>query len=136
MLGAYREPDTAQRLLALSLTVLAVALCARLQLLALTLRAREETSRWASNLRDLANLAASGALLGAFMAAGLPTWGAVVAAGTVVVLLECARQLQPSAVGWPKRALWLGLVLALPVAAWPARASTSIEALAVTLFGG
>lgn len=135
MLGAFREPDTAQRVLALSLTVLAVVLSARLQSLAITLRAREETSRWASNLRDLANLAAAVALLGAFEVAGLPTWGAIVASGTVIVLLECARQLQQAAHRRP-RALWLGLVLSLPVAVWPAQATAALNVLAVTLFGG
>lgn len=134
MLGAFREPDTAQRVLALSLTVLAVVLAARLQSLAITLRAREDTSRWASNLRDLANLAAAVALLGAFVVAGLPTWGAIVASGTVIVLLECARQLQQAAHRRP-RALWLGLVLSLPVAVWPGQATAALNALAVTLFG-
>lgn len=136
MLGAFREPDTAQRLLALSLTVLAVAVCARLQLLAMALRARQETSRWASNLRDLANLAAAVALLGAFMVAGLPTWAAVVASGTVVVLLEIARLLPQATLHPQRRAMWLGLLMALPIALWPASATTALEALATTLFAG
>lgn len=136
MLGEPHIQEPLRRLLAVILAVGAVGLCARLLPVVAALRDRQETSRWASTLRDVANLVAWAALLGAFLVAGLPLWAAVLAAGSAVVVLELARHFRGPSGGRQTLAFLLGLALTLPVTLFPVRATHGLEAVVVALFGG
>lgn len=136
MLGEPQIQDLSRRLLAALLTIAAVGLCARLLPVVTALRDRQETSRWASNLRDVANIVSWAALLGAFLVAGLPLWAAVLAAGSVVVALELARHLRSAPGGRQMLAFVVGIALALPVALFPIQATHGLEAVVFALFGG
>jgi hypothetical protein len=134
VLGEAQALGALGRLLGLLAVAAAVVLFARLQAAGVALRRREQASRWASNLRDVLNLFAVAALLLAFRACGGPWAACFLFAGSVGVALEVAR-LQP---GSPRqrsrRALLLGLGLALPLGAFMARALEGANRLADLLF--
>lgn len=136
MLGDPLAQEPVWRFVAVCLTFAAVGLWALLLPIASALRERQETSRWASNLRDVANFVAWTVFLGAFLVAGVPLWAAVLAAGSVVVVLELARHLRQSSRRRQRLAIVLGLALALPVAVFPSQVTRGLDALVVGLFGG
>lgn len=134
MLGEVQPSGPVGRLLGLVAVVLAVALFARLQAATVALREREQASRWASNLRDVFNLIAVAALLLAFRACGAPWAAAFLFAGSVGIVLEIARlQPAPAAVR-ERRAILVGLALAVPLGFWMPAAVELANRLAALLF--
>lgn len=135
MLGSPRPLDTTQQVLALLLAFLAVIAFVRLQSMALDLRAREGSSRWASNLRDGVNFAAMGLLAAVLLAAGHPAPSAVLYAGTLIVALDIVRHWSTV----PERRRWLsalvGLTLVTLLVLFPAMAVDLANRVADQLFG-
>lgn len=133
MFAQARPLGPGARLVAVGAAAVAVLAASWLQALAWRLRAREERSPLASNLRDLTNLASVATLFAAFLAAGLPGPAAFLCAGSVAMVQESVRHL-PAPRARPRTGLATGLALALPVAAFPAPVLRLLERLASRLF--
>lgn len=116
----------------LAVVVASVLLMVRLQTYAVTLREREKASRWASNLRDLVNLGGGVLMFVAFRLAGHPSPAAVLFGGTMVVILEAARQILPKQ--RVPASLVAGLSFALPSALFPVQAVDAANRLVALLF--
>jgi hypothetical protein len=93
-----------------------------LQPFVLKLRAAEEQSRWASNVRDLIGVLAAACLVGALTLGGLPVPAAILVSGTVGVLLEVVRHGRRAN---QVRAYACALPIALAAALWPHVALTA-----------
>jgi hypothetical protein len=134
------EPRTgAERLSAVLALVAAVAGAVRLEELGDRLRREEHRAWWASNGRDVINAAALLALGGALVLMGFPGPAALVTGGLLTLALTgiCVLEGKLPARAHPRlAALAMALLLALPLALWPAEIAGALGAMAQALFPG
>jgi uncharacterized membrane protein YkgB len=132
------EPRTeTERLVAMLALVAAVASAVRLEELGDRLRREEHRAWWASNGRDVINGIALLVMGGALMLLGFPGPAALVTGGVLTMALtgvtvvegRLPERWRPSLV-----ALALGLLLAMPLLAWPDLVADSLGGLAEALF--
>lgn len=117
--------------------VAAVVGAVRLEELGDRLRREEHRAWWASNGRDVINGAALVALGGTLMLMGFPGPAALVTGGLVTLALTgiCVVEGKLPARSHPRLAATAaGLLLALPLALWPAAIARALGAMAEALF--
>jgi hypothetical protein len=137
MRWALEPRSGSERLAAALALVAAVASSVRLEELGDRLRREEQRAWWASNGRDVINAAAMLVIGGALMLLGFPGPAALVASGLLTLALtgvnviegRLPERLRPRLV-----ALGLGLLLTLPLLAFPEEISSGLGDLAARLF--
>lgn len=134
------EPrSAAERLSAALALVAAVAGAVQLEELGDRLRREEHRAWWASNGRDVVNAAALLVISGALVLLGFPGPAALVAGGLLTLALTgvCVVEGKLPARAHPRLlALAAGLLLALPMLAWPSGVVAALGRLASALFPG
>jgi hypothetical protein len=134
------EPRNAvERLSAALALVAAVAGAVQLEELGDRLRREEHRAWWASNGRDVVNASALLVIWGALVLLGFPGPAALVAGGLLTLALTgvCVVEGKLPARAHPRLlALAAGLLLALPILAWPAGVAAALGRVAALLFPG
>jgi hypothetical protein len=136
---ALQPRGDAERALARLALLVAVAGAVRLEEMGELLRREEQRAWWAGHGRDVINAAAVLVLGAGLVLLGFPAPAALVTSGLLTLALTGVSALEgrlpvhrhPRAL-----AMVLGLVLVLPLLAWPAEVVEGLDWLATTLFGG
>lgn len=126
-----------ERLAAALALLVAVASAVRLEELGDRLRRQEHRAWWASNGRDVINALAVLAIAGSLVLMGFPGPAALVLGGVLTMTLTgvCVIESRLPERAHPRLvALGLGLLLALPLLAFPAEVAAALGALASRLF--
>ena len=132
------EPRTAvARAAAAALTLLAVLLFVLLQEVGLVLRREEQRAWWPGTGRDLLNAAGFAGIAGALRAYGFPLPAALLAGGTLTLVLFGTSIFLETRPWRSRRALALaaGALVALPVVLFPAAILEALAEVTARLFG-
>ncbi len=132
------EPRTALERAVAGLALLtAVAGAVRLEEIGELLRREEARAWWAGNGRDVINALALLAIAAALVLRGFPPPAALAASGLLTLALTGVSTLEgrlPAQAHPRATALGIGLLLALPLVAWPGGISSGLGAVAAALF--
>lgn len=113
-----------------------LAVVALVEPLAVRLRAREASSKWASNARDVVAVVGLAALWVGLRACGLPWAAAFLFAGLAGILVELVRPMPGTAVWRSARAAGVAAVVVAPAALVPGGALAAANRLGSALFQG
>ena len=134
MLGVMQETTVIRHLAGVLLVAATVAGWVRVQSYVMDLRAREHSSRWASNLRDMINFGCALAVMAAFWCIGLPLPAAFLFAGTVGIAIDLLRHTAAGEIARQRVAMVVALGLSLGLGIFPEAALSACNALATGLF--